>query len=144
MKRLPQRLFCTGRGTFSLGKLRRRAGNAIRAHLVEFGIVTAKGAKRVADLTDKLEDLPEAARLPLQALIDQLAETQARIDRLTEEIKEVHRQSEVSRRLTSIPCAGAYSKTFRPGADYHHHFSRGERYRCASSTCNLGKQPSHR
>lgn len=88
-----------------------QAGSAIRAHLAEFGIVIAKGAERVADLTAKLEALPEAARLPLQALFDQLAETQARIDRLTEEIKEVHRQSEVSRRLTSISGVGVLTAT---------------------------------
>lgn len=80
-----------------------QTGNAIRAHMAEFGIVTAKGSKRVADLADKLDASPEAARLPLQALFDQLAETRARIDHLSEEIKEAHRQSEVRRRLTSVP-----------------------------------------
>lgn len=64
-----------------------QTGNAIRAHLAEFGMVTAKGSKRVAELADKVNALPEAARPPLQALFDQLAETQARIDQLTEEIK---------------------------------------------------------
>ena len=55
--------------------------------------------------------MPEAARLPLEALFDQLAETQARIDRLTDEIKEVHRENEVSRRLASIPGVGVLTAT---------------------------------
>lgn len=88
-----------------------QVGNAIRAHVAEFGIVTAKGSKRVTDLAEELETLPEAARMPLRALFDQLAETQARIDRLTDEIEEVHRQNEVSRRLASIPGVGVLTAT---------------------------------
>ena len=88
-----------------------QTGNAIRAHMAEFGIVTARGAKRVASLAGELDCLPEAARMPLQALFDQLAETQARIDRLTNEIKEVHRQNKVSRRLASIPGVGVLTAT---------------------------------
>ena len=61
-----------------------RTGNAIRAHMAEFGmIITAKGSKRVADLAEGLDSLPEAARLPLRVPFDQLAGTRARIDRLT-------------------------------------------------------------
>lgn len=88
-----------------------QVGNAIRAHMAEFGIVTAKGSKRVASLAEELDNVPEPARLPLLALFDQLAETQARIDRLTDEIKEVHRQSETSRRLASIPGVGVLTAT---------------------------------
>ena len=44
-----------------------QVGNAIRAHMAEFGIVTAKGSKRVADVAEKLDTLPEAARMPLRA-----------------------------------------------------------------------------
>lgn len=88
-----------------------QVGNAIRAHMAEFGIVTAKGSKRVASLEEELESLPEATRLPLRALFDQLAETQGRIDLLTKEIEEVHRQNEASRRLTSIPGVGVLTAT---------------------------------
>ena len=86
-------------------------GNAIRSHMAEFGIGTAKGSKRVAALAAELVALPEAARLPLRALFDQLAETQARIDRLTDEIEQVHRRSEVSRRLASVPGVGVLTAT---------------------------------
>ena len=86
-------------------------GNAIRAHMAEFGIVGPKGSKRVADLKSELSALPEVARLPLQTLFDQFAETRSRIDRLTDEIEEVHRQNEVSRRLASIPGVGVLTAT---------------------------------
>ena len=88
-----------------------QTGNAIRAHIAEFGIVTAKGAKRVETLASELDALPKAARMPLQALFEQCAETQARIDRLTDEIKDVHRQSEVSQRLATIPGVGVLTAT---------------------------------
>lgn len=88
-----------------------QTGNAIRAHMAEFGIVAAKGSKRVADLAKELDTLPKAARLPLRALFDQLAETQERIERLTGEIEEVHRQNDVSRRLASIPGVGVLTAT---------------------------------
>lgn len=88
-----------------------QTGNAIRAHMAEFGIITAKGSKRVADLAEGLDALPEAARLPLRVLFDQLAETQARIDRLTGEIEQVHRKNDVSRRLASIPGVGVLTAT---------------------------------
>jgi transposase len=86
-------------------------GNAIRAHMAEFGIVAAKGSKRVEDLASELDALPDPARLPLQVLFDQLSGTRARIDRLTDEIEEVHRQSDASRRLASIPGVGVLTAT---------------------------------
>ncbi|WP_081718912.1 IS110 family transposase [Aliihoeflea sp. 2WW] len=88
-----------------------QTGNAIRAYMAEFGIVAAKGTKRVEALALELDALPDAACLPLQALFDQFAETQARIDRLTAEIEDVHRQSEMSRRLASIPGVGVLTAT---------------------------------
>ena len=86
-------------------------GNAIRAHMAEFGIVGPKGSKRVEELESELGALPEAARLPLQVLFDQFVDARSRIDRLTAEIEEVHRRSEVSRRLASIPGVGVLTAT---------------------------------
>lgn len=88
-----------------------QVGNAIRAHMAEFGIVTAKGSKRVSNLAGELNALPEAARAPLQMLFDQLEDTQRKIDCLTEEIEEVHLRSEVSCRLVSIPGVGVLTAT---------------------------------
>ncbi len=75
-----------------------QVGNAIRAHMAGSGIIAAKGSKRVATLAEELHALPGAARLPLQVPFDQLAVTQARIDRLAGGTEEVHRRNEVSRR----------------------------------------------
>jgi transposase len=86
-------------------------GHAIRAHMAEFGVVIPKGSKRVEDLRSALDTLPQAARLPLQLLFDQLMQTRSRIDQLTDEVEEVHRPSEVSRRLISIPGVGVLTAT---------------------------------
>jgi transposase len=88
-----------------------QTGNAIRAHMAEFGIVAAKGAKVVESLSSELEALPEAARRPIEALFGQLAETRTRVEHLTREIEEVHRQSETSRRLAAIPGVGTLTAT---------------------------------
>lgn len=88
-----------------------QVGNAIRAHMAEFGIVTAKGSKRVSNLAGELNALPEAARAPLQMLFEQLKDTQQKIDRLTDEIEKVHLRSEVSCRLVSIPGVGVLTAT---------------------------------
>ena len=94
-----------------LVRQRTQIGNAIRAHMTEFGIITAKGAQNVDRLQDQLDRLPQAARLPVSLLFDQLAETDARIGRLTEEIKEIHAQNETSQRLATIPGVGMLSAT---------------------------------
>jgi transposase len=88
-----------------------QTGNAIRAHMAEFGIVAAKGASGLERLASQVDTLPEAARLPVEALFDQLAATRARIDRLTDEIEKAHRQCEASRRLVSIPGVGVLTAT---------------------------------
>ena len=88
-----------------------QVGNAIRAHMAEFGIITVKGSKRVASLIEELDSLPEAARAPLRQLFEQLDDTQRKIDRLTQQIEEVHLRDEVSCRLVSIPGVGVLTAT---------------------------------
>lgn len=88
-----------------------QTGNGIRAHMAEFGIVAAKGAKVVESLASSLDALPEAARLPINSLFDQLAETRARVERLTKEIEGAHRHCETSRRLAAIPGVGTLTAT---------------------------------
>ncbi|BBD41394.1 transposase (plasmid) [Aminobacter sp. Y103A] len=94
-----------------LVRQRTQIGNAIRAHMTEFGVITAKGAQNVGRLREQLDRLPQAARLPITLLFEQLAETNERIERLTEEIKETHAQSETSQRLATIPGVGMLSAT---------------------------------
>jgi transposase len=79
-----------------LVRQRTQIGNAIRAHMTELGIITAKGAQNVDRLKEQLDQLPEAAQLPVALLFDQLFETNKRIERPTDEIEEAYGQNETS------------------------------------------------
>jgi transposase len=79
--------------------------------MTEFGIITAKGAHNIHRLKEELERLPEAARMPVSLLFDQLADTDKRIERLTDEIEVTHEQNETSQRLATIPGVGMLSAT---------------------------------
>jgi len=64
--------------------------NAIRAHFAEFGLITAQGPRRVADLVSRLRDedilgLPELARSALLVLAGQL-------ENLAAEVRNIERQ----------------------------------------------------
>lgn len=82
-----------------LVRQRTQTGNAIRAHMTEFGIIAAKGAQNVERLKGQLDQLPEAARTPVSLLFDQLAEAK----QLSDEIAEIHAHDETSQRLATIP-----------------------------------------
>lgn len=94
-----------------LARQRTQIGNAIRAHMTEFGIIAAKDAQNVDRLKEHLDRLPELARTSVSLLFDQLAETNTRIERLTSEIEVTHEQSETSQRLATIPGVGMLSAT---------------------------------
>jgi transposase len=94
-----------------LVRQRTQIGNAIRAHMAEFGIITAKGAHNVDRLKEQLDRLPEATRTPIGLLFDQLVETNSRIELLSGEIEVTHEQNETSRRLATIPGVGILSAT---------------------------------
>ena len=84
--------------------------NALRAHLAEYGIVTATGPGGVSTLTKLLREeqdaLPPHARAALSSLVEQLGALAEKIDRLEEQILEWHRSDETSRRLATIPGIG--------------------------------------
>lgn len=94
-----------------LVRQRTQISNAIRAHMAEFGIVTAKGAQNVDRLMEQMDRLPQATRTPIGLLFDQLAETSNRIELLSREIEETHEQNETSQRLATIPGVGVLSAT---------------------------------
>ena len=79
--------------------------------MAEFGIVAAKGESGLEALASRVGMLPQAARLPVEVLFDQLAGTRAQIERPTEEIEKAHHQCEASDRLTSIPGVGVLTAT---------------------------------
>lgn len=94
-----------------LVRQRTQIGNAIRAHMTEFGIIIAKGAQNIDRLKEQLDQFPQAARLPVALLFDQLFETNKRIERLTDEIEEAYVQNETSQCLATIPGVGILSAT---------------------------------
>lgn len=84
--------------------------NALRGHLAEFGLIEARGPSRVADLIAVLdvggESIPECTRRALTPLVVQLRSATQQIEMLDAEILAWHKQSEVSRRLATIPGVG--------------------------------------
>jgi transposase len=85
--------------------------NALRGHLVELGIVTAKGIHRVADLLAELvgvenTKIPPLARASLHCLTAQIEAMQTQIDKLEALILEWHKGNEASRRLAKVPGVG--------------------------------------
>ena len=107
--------------------------NAIRAHLGEFGMVTAGGRSPLNRMLKELEAgghaaLPTVAWTALQGLIGQLRTTEAGIRSIETDIQAWHRASEASRRLATIPGVGPIiasalaasvpdAGTFRSGRD---------------------------
>jgi transposase len=79
--------------------------------MAEFGLTVAKGAQNVDRLREQLDRLPPVARTSLNLLFDQLANTDKRIEQLSDEIKETHEQNETSQRPVTIPGVGILSAT---------------------------------
>jgi transposase len=75
--------------------------NAIRAHLGEFGLVVPKGVHNMNRLVAEAEaaDLPAEARMPLDLLVGQFADTKARIDAITADLRRAAEADETTRRL---------------------------------------------
>ena len=85
--------------------------NALRAHLAEFGIVAPQGAGKVSQLTAVLADLedtrvPALARGALQGLVDQLRDTERRVEELDTRLAEQAREDKVCQRLTRSQGSG--------------------------------------
>ncbi|HEX8663865.1 MAG TPA: IS110 family transposase [Beijerinckiaceae bacterium] len=85
--------------------------NALRAHLSEFGLVAAKGPANLKGLMATVED-PADARLPallreaLAAMARALEAIEAELQSLDAQVLAVHKASETSRRLATIPGFG--------------------------------------
>ena len=102
-----------------LVRQRTQTVNALRSHLAEFGIVTARGRK-VAELIALVRDgdddrLPGPAREALSELAAQVEVLEARIERLDRRMVGHVRENETARRLASIPGVGAITATALAG-----------------------------
>jgi transposase len=94
-----------------LVRQRTMLSNALRGHLAELGIVSAKGRHGTAELlkiiTDVEDDrIPPAARGILDVLARQYGAIGAEIGSIDKSILALHRSCEVSRRLAEIPGIG--------------------------------------
>jgi transposase len=99
------------RGRQLLVRQRTMLSNAIRGHLAELGIISAKGRNGTAGLLEMIanqEDdrIPAAARFSLDVLARQYVNVTAEIGTIEKRIHAWHRSSEESRRLEEIPGVG--------------------------------------
>ena len=91
--------------------------NAIRAHMAEFGMITAQGSRKVVDLVRRLSDpddglnLPALARSALLSLAAQLEALAGEISGIERQLMVWHRQSQASQRLETIPGVGIITAT---------------------------------
>lgn len=94
-----------------LVRQRTMLSNAIRGHMAELGLISAKGHNGTAELLEVIanaedDGISAVARLSLDALARQYANTTAEIRTIEKHIHAWHRSCEESRRLEEIPGIG--------------------------------------
>jgi transposase len=94
-----------------LVRQRTMLSNAIRGHMAELGVISAKGRNGTAELlkiiaTEEDDRIPVTARFCLDALARQYAALAAEIGAIEKRIHAWHRSCEDSRRLEEIPGVG--------------------------------------
>jgi transposase len=94
-----------------LVRQRTMLSNAIRGHLAELGIISAKGRNGTAKLLELIANeqddcIPSAARFSLDILARQYAALTTAIGAIEKHIYAWHRSCEASRRLEEIPGVG--------------------------------------
>lgn len=99
-----------------LVRQRTSAVNATRGLLSEFGVVAAKGIRRVEELRQRMSRmepalLPDEAREAIDVLFDHLDGLQERVEKIEVRILAWHKASEASRRLASAPGVGPLTAT---------------------------------
>jgi transposase len=94
-----------------LVRQRTMLSNAIRGHMAELGIISAKGRNGTAELLEVIantedDGIPAIARVSLDALARQYANITTEIKAIEKHIHAWHRSCEESRRLEEIPGIG--------------------------------------
>ena len=94
-----------------LVRQRTMLSNAIRGHMAELGVISAKGRNGTAELLEVIASaqdgrIPATARLSLDALARQYATITAEIRAIEKHIHAWHRSCEESRRLEEVPGIG--------------------------------------
>src|SRR6202008_974490 len=95
-----------------LVRQRTMLSNAIRGHMAELGVISAKGRNGTAELLEIIastqgDGIPAAARFSLNVLARQYATITAEIGATEKRIHAWHRSCEESRRLEEIPGIGS-------------------------------------
>ncbi len=95
----------------SFVRARTAQGNQIRGLLMEFGLIVPQGIRHIYGrvpelLEDGCNELPGRFRLLIDRLLQHLKELDRQVKDLEKEIELWHRNSEVSRRLETIPGIG--------------------------------------
>ncbi|KKB07144.1 transposase [Devosia geojensis] len=90
--------------------------NMIRGLLAEFGIEMARGLHRALALAERLvageaPEVPPLAQRIVAGLAHQIGDLQLRLTALEKELLALHRSSELSQRLATIPGIGVISAT---------------------------------
>ncbi len=88
---------------------RTQAINALRGHAMEFGVVAAKGAAKIAPLLTVLAadaTIPEVARAMFEQMGAHIEALESRIAGLDAELVAIHKAHPVSRLLAEIPGVG--------------------------------------
>jgi transposase len=99
------------RGRERLVRQRTALGNALRAHLAEFGVIAPQGLRHVGKLIGIVRNgedarLPDAARQVLQVLAAQIEQLETAIAELETQLMAWHKSNPVSQRLATIPGIG--------------------------------------
>ncbi len=108
---LQQSVLILHRSRQLLVRQRTMLSNAIRGHMAEFGVVSAKGRNGTAELIEMIADaedgrIPVAARLGLDVLARQYGILTTEIVAIDKRIHAWHRSCAESRRLEEIPGIG--------------------------------------
>ena len=93
---------------------RTAAVNALRGHLAEFGIVAARGTAKARELMSLVsvdERIPAIGRAALAQLVEQIRDTERKIEIFDKQIVAVAKENEVCRRLMTVLTIGPFAAT---------------------------------
>ena len=88
--------------------------NALRGHLAEFGITAARGTAKARELMSLVgtdERVPAIAREALLQLVEQIRDSERKIEAFDKQLLSLARQNEVCRQLITIPGIGPIAAT---------------------------------
>ena len=115
-----------------LVRQRTAAVNALRGHLGEFGVVAAKGVSKARELMSLVgvdERVPAIARDALLQLVEQIRDTERKVEAFDKLILSLARENEVCRRLMTVLTIGPFTATaLAATVGNPRHFSSGRHF----------------